>query len=107
MNEHNQYALDCIQFNVVCKKRELRVSALKSGASIAASAVLIDNTIQASAKADNTLAVDAHSLTPPLKVTASLVCDVREIAPVEGYFITADGFIFATADGYIFRPADL
>lgn len=103
MNEHNQYALDCIQFNVVCKKRELRVSALKSGASIAASAVLIDNTIQASAKADNALAVDAHSLTPKITVTAKLVCKVGEISPIEGYFFTKDDMAFYTAEGYMFE----
>lgn len=103
MTQHNEYALDCVQFNVVCKKRELRVSALKSGASISTSAVLIDNTIQTSAKTDNTLAVDAQSLTPKITVTAKLVCKVGEISPVEGLFFTKDGMAFFTADNLMFE----
>ena len=44
------------------------------------------------------------NVSPLLQVTIIPMCGMEEI---EGYFITADGFIFATAEGYIFRPADL
>lgn len=64
---------------------------------------------------DTSMRTDIHSagrafnanicnVSPLLQVTIIPMCGMEEI---EGYFITADGFIFATAEGYIFRPADL
>lgn len=94
----------CLQVSASLASESLNVSAMAVSAAIVASAMLANDTLQARAWADKPIQVDTRSLTPPLKVTASLVCDLEEI---EGYFITADGFIFATAEGYLFRPADL
>lgn len=107
MHRCSNHTHSCLQVSASLASESLNVSAMVVSAAIVASAMLATDTLQARAWADKPIQVDARSLTPPLKVTASLVCDVGEIAPVEGYFITADGFIFATADGYIFRPADL
>lgn len=93
----------CLQVSASLASESLNVSAMVVSEAIVASAMLANDTLQARAWADKPIQVDARSLTPPLKVTASLVCDVGEISPVEGYFFTKDDMAFYTAEGYMFE----
>lgn len=99
MHKCSNHTHSCLQVSASLASESLNVSAIAVSAAIVASAMLANDTLQASAWADKPIQVDARSLTPPLKVTASLVCDVGEIAPVEGFLFTADGMVLYTADG--------
>jgi hypothetical protein len=51
------------------------------------------------------LMASASMATTPLRVTASIVCDVE--IDTDGFFFTADGFAFYTADGLAFSAKDM
>ena len=68
----------CLQVSASLASESLNVSAMVVSAAIVASATLANDTLQASAWADKPIQVDARSLTSPLKVIASLVCDVED-----------------------------
>lgn len=103
MHRCSNHTHSCLQVSASLASESLNVSAMVVSAAIVASAMLANDTLQARAWADKPIQVDARSLTPPLKVTASLVCDVGEIAPVEGLFFTKDGMVFFTADNLMFE----
>lgn len=123
MHRCNHKTKPCVQVNVLPASETVRASIVDVADEMICD---IDSHDEAFAirtsLIDTSMRTDIHSVghafkanicnvSPLLQVTIIPMCGMEEIIPepepVEGYFITADGFIFATAEGYIFRPADL